>query len=44
MSFSFGAYVTETLFDRTGAVFALGDGTVRFEAGGERQSRIRLRL
>ena len=34
MSFSFGAYVTETLFDRTGAVFALGDGTVRFEAGG----------
>jgi WD40 repeat protein len=32
--FSFDAYVTAALFDRSGqAVFALGDGTVRFEDG-----------
>ena len=31
---SFDAYVTQALFDRAGrAVFALGDGTVRFEDG-----------
>ena len=29
----FDAYVTAALFDQAGAVFALGDGTVRFEAG-----------
>jgi WD40 repeat protein len=35
MAFSFDAYVTAALFDRTGrACFALGDGTVRFEDGG----------
>jgi WD40 repeat protein len=35
MSQSFDAFVTSALFDRTGAaIFALGDGTVRF-AGGE---------
>ena len=34
MSFSFDAYVTAALFDRSGrAGFALGDGTVRFESG-----------
>lgn len=34
MTFSFDAYVTAALFDRTGrAAFALGDGTVRFEGG-----------
>ena len=34
MTFSFDAYVTAALFDRLGrAVFALGDGTVRFESG-----------
>ena len=34
MTFSFDAYVTTALFDRLGrAVFALGDGTVRFESG-----------
>jgi WD40 repeat protein len=34
MSSTFDAYVTEVLFDRSGrAVFALGDGTVRFEDG-----------
>ncbi len=34
MSFSFGAYVVEAIFDESGrAVFALGDGTVRFEDG-----------
>ncbi len=34
MSFSFDAYVTAALFDRSGqAGFALGDGTVRFETG-----------
>ncbi len=32
--FSFDAYVTAALFDRSGqALFALGDGTVRFEDG-----------
>ncbi|MBW3558283.1 MAG: WD40 repeat domain-containing protein [Proteobacteria bacterium] len=30
---SFDAYVTAALFDRAGAVWALGDGTVRFEGG-----------
>ena len=34
MPFAFDAYVTAALFDRAGrAVFALGDGTVRFEGG-----------
>ncbi|HZL00713.1 MAG TPA: WD40 repeat domain-containing protein [Caulobacteraceae bacterium] len=33
MRFDFGAYVTETLFDRGGAAFALGDGTVRWDDG-----------
>lgn len=34
MQQSFDAFVTTALFDRAGqAVFALGDGTVRFEAG-----------
>lgn len=33
-TFSFDAQVTAALFDNTGAVFALGDGSVRF-AGGE---------
>jgi WD40 repeat protein len=34
MSLSFGAYITETVFGRDGrAIFALGDGTVRFESG-----------
>ena len=30
---TFDAQVTAALFDRTGAVFALGDGSVRFEGG-----------
>ena len=30
---NFDAQVTAALFDRTGAVFALGDGSVRFEGG-----------
>lgn len=34
MTFSFDAYVTAALFEASGrAVFALGDGTVRFETG-----------
>ena len=34
MSQSFDAFVTSALFDRTGAaIFALGDGTVRFDDG-----------
>ena len=34
MSQSFDAFVTSALFDRTGAaIFALGDGTVRFDGG-----------
>ena len=34
MDFNFDAYVTAALFDRHHrAVFALGDGTVRFEDG-----------
>jgi WD40 repeat protein len=34
MSFAFDAYVTAAFFDRSGeAVFALGDGTVRFAGG-----------
>ena len=32
-TFSFDAQVTAALFDRTGAIFALGDGSVRFENG-----------
>lgn len=32
-AFSFDAYVTAVLFDVQGAVFALGDGGVRFESG-----------
>lgn len=32
-TFSFDAQVTAALFDRTGAVFALGDGAVVFESG-----------
>ncbi len=32
-SFTFDAQVTAALFDATGAVFALGDGSVRFEDG-----------
>jgi hypothetical protein len=36
MNQSFDAYVTTALFDRAGrAAFALGDGTVRFEDGGQ---------
>jgi WD40 repeat protein len=39
MNQSFDAYVTQALFDATGrAIFALGDGTVRFEAGGTVQA------
>jgi WD40 repeat protein len=39
MSLAFDAYVTSVLFDRSGgAVFALGDGTVRFEAGGQAEA------
>ena len=34
MTFQFDAYVTAALFQKDGtAVFALGDGTVRFESG-----------
>lgn len=33
-SYRFDAYVTAVLFDRRGACFALGDGSVRFEGGG----------
>ena len=33
MTFEFDAYVTAALFTREGAAFALGDGSVRFEAG-----------
>jgi WD40 repeat protein len=33
MNQNFDAYVTAALFDASGAVFALGDGTVRFEDG-----------
>ena len=32
-TFTFDAQVTAALFDSTGAVFALGDGSVRFEGG-----------
>ena len=32
-SFTFDAQVTAALFDDTGAIFALGDGSVRFEGG-----------
>ncbi|OYX34145.1 MAG: hypothetical protein B7Y99_06000 [Caulobacterales bacterium 32-69-10] len=34
MSHDFDAYVAAALYSREGAVFALGDGTVRFEQGG----------
>src|ERR1019366_1950615 len=34
MNIQLNAYVTSALFDRSGqAIFALGDGTVRFEGG-----------
>jgi WD40 repeat protein len=33
MSFEFDAFVTQALFEKSGAAFALGDGTVRFEGG-----------
>jgi WD40 repeat protein len=33
MQTTFDAQVTATLFDRSGAIFALGDGSVRFEDG-----------
>ena len=33
MQISFHAYVASALFDRNGAVFALGDGSVRFDTG-----------
>jgi WD40 repeat protein len=32
-AYFFDAHVVSALFDRNGAVFALGDGTVRFESG-----------
>ena len=36
MSLTFDVYGTAALFDRVGrAMFALGDGTVRFEDGGQ---------
>ena len=39
MSFDFQAYVTDVRFDRSGAaVFALGDGTVRWEGGEQVQA------
>ena len=38
MSYNFDAYVTTALFDRSGAVFALGDGTVRAESGESAQA------
>ena len=34
-TFSFDAQVTAALFDKTGAIFALGDGSVRFENGSQ---------
>jgi len=38
-AYAFDAYVTAALFDRAGrAAFALGDGTVRFEAGETQQA------
>jgi hypothetical protein len=40
MIYSFDAYVTAALFDKAGrAAFALGDGTVRFDAGRFRHRR-----
>jgi WD40 repeat protein len=39
MSLAFDAYVTDARFDRSGAaVFALGDGSVRWEDGGQVQA------
>jgi WD40 repeat protein len=39
MNFDFAAYVTDVRFDRSGAAaFALGDGTVRWEDGGQVQA------
>ena len=39
MPFAFDAYVTDARFDRSGlAVFALGDGTVRWEDGRQVQA------
>ena len=37
MSFAFDAQVTAVLFDKDGAVFTLGDGSVRFEDGSYNQ-------
>lgn len=37
MSFAFDAQVTAALFDKDGAVFTLGDGSVRFEDGSYNQ-------
>src|SRR5436190_2763308 len=38
MTFEFDAFVTAALFDKAGAAFALGDGSVRFEAGANVQA------
>lgn len=38
-AFQFGAFVTGVAFDGPSAVFALGDGTVRFVAAGAREAR-----
>ena len=38
MNFAFDAQVTAALFDNTGAVFALGDGSVRFAGGATGQA------
>lgn len=39
MTFEYDAYVTTALFDRAGrAIFALGDGSVRFESGATAQA------
>lgn len=38
MRFSFDAQVTAIVFDRGGAAFALGDGSVRFEDGAQTQA------
>ena len=41
MSLTFDVYGTAALFDRVGrAMFALGDGTVRFEDGGQGGTRM----
>jgi WD40 repeat protein len=38
MRFAFDAYVTTALFDEAGALFALGDGTVRWQDGQVQQA------